>query len=73
MVELEEVPSLSCSNLASFVTDNGSNMIRAFNLLGWPHVCYFSHTFNLAVEEVFKIPAVETKATIITAHRSYAH
>ena len=61
MVELEEVFSrwsLCCSNLAAFVTDNGSNMIRAFNLLGWPRVCCFSHTLNLAVEEVFKIPAV---------------
>ena len=61
MVELEEVLSRwssSCSNLAAFVTDNGSNMIRAFNLLGWPRVCCFSHTLKLAVEEVFKIPAV---------------
>ena len=61
MVELEEVFSrwnLSCSNLAAFVTDNSSNMIRAFNLLSWPHVCCFSHTLNLAVEEVFKISAV---------------
>ena len=61
MVELEEVFSrwsFSCPNLAAFVTDNGSNMIRAFNLLSWPCVCCFSHTLKLAVEEVFKIPAV---------------
>ena len=61
MTELQEVFSqwnLSPSNLASFVTDNGSNIVRAFTLLGWPRVSCFSHTLHLAVEEVFKIPAV---------------
>ena len=61
MTELQEVFSqwnLSPSNLASFVTDNGSNIVRAFTLLGWPRVSCFSHTLHLAVEEVFKIPDV---------------
>ena len=57
MTELQEVFSqwnLSPSNLASFVTDNGSNIVRAFTLLGWPRVSCFSHILHLAVEEVFK-------------------
>ena len=48
---------LSPSNLASFVIDNGSNIVRAFTLLHWPRVSCFSHTLHLAVEEAFKIPA----------------
>jgi len=61
MTELQEVFSrwsLLPSNLASFVTDNGSNIVRAFTLLGWPRVSCFSHTLQLAVEEAVKIPAV---------------
>ena len=61
MTDLQEVFSqwnLSPSNLASFVTDNGSNIVCAFTLLGWPCVSCFSHTLHFAVEEVFKIPAV---------------
>ena len=61
MTGLQEIFSrwnLSPSNLASFVTDNGSNIVRAFTLLGWPHVSCFSRTLHLAVEEAFKIPAV---------------
>ena len=49
---------LSPSNLASFVTDNVSNVVRAFTLFDWPSVSCFSNTLRLAVEEVFKIPAV---------------
>jgi len=61
MTELQEVFSrwnLSPLNLASFVTDNGSNILCAFTLLGWPRVSCFSHTPHLAVEEAVKIPAV---------------
>ena len=61
MTELQEVFSrwnLLPSNLASFVTDNASNIVRAFTLLGWPRVSCFSHTLQLAVEEAVKIPAV---------------
>ena len=74
MSELQEVFSrwnLSPSNLASFVTDNGSNVVRAFTFLGWPRVSCFSHTLHLAVEEVFKIPAV-SKALALVGHFNHS-
>ena len=61
MTELQEVFSrwnLLPSNLASFVTDNASNIVRAFTLLGWPRVSCFNRTLQLAVEEAVRIPAV---------------
>lgn len=30
-------------------TDNGSNFIKAGNLLDWPHISYFGHNLHLAV------------------------
>ena len=48
MKELEEMFSrwnLLPLNLSSFVTDNASNIVRAFTLLGWPCVSCFSQKF----------------------------
>lgn len=59
MTELQEVFTqwnVLPSNLATFVTDNGSNIVCTFTLLGGPWVSCLSHT----VEEAFKIPAVST-------------
>jgi len=56
---LEEVLSewnLNCERLVAATTDNGSNVVRAMNLLGWTRVSYFSHTIQLAIEKVMDIP-----------------
>ncbi len=48
--------------VAAITTDNGANITLAVRNLRWFHVPCFSHTLQLGVEKVLKIPAV-IKAT----------
>ena len=55
---------LSDKKLVGVTTDNGTNITRAVNLLGWSH-CHlpcFSHTLQLGVEKAGRIPMI-AKAT----------
>ena len=55
---------LSDKKLVGVTTDNGTNITRAVNLLGWSH-CHlpcFSHTLQLGVEKAGGIPMI-AKAT----------
>jgi len=45
-------------NLSVVTTDNGSNIVAAFDITGWLRMPCFSHTLQLAVEVVLKLPEV---------------
>ena len=49
---------LSQDNLSAVTTDNGTNIVLAMELLQWSRVPCFSHTLQLAVEVVLKLPEV---------------
>ena len=58
---LEEVLpewNLSHEKLVAATTDNGSNLVRAMDLLSWTRISCFSHTIQLAIEKVMDIPRV---------------
>ena len=59
------------TNLVCATTDNGSNILKAVDILGWQHMPCFSHTLQLAVEAAMKLPAV-TRA-IARCKRLVAH
>lgn len=46
------------TNLVCATTDNGSNILKAVDVLGWQHMACFSHTLQLSVEAAMKLPAV---------------
>ena len=45
-------------NLSAVTTDNGSNIVAAFDITRWLRMPCFSHTLQLAVEVVLKLPEV---------------
>ena len=45
--------------VSTITTDNGANITLAVRILDWFHVPCFSHTLQLGVEKVLKIPAVK--------------
>ena len=49
---------LSSLNIGAVVTDNGSNIVRAVNDLGWMNFNCFSHTLQLAVIEGTSTPEI---------------
>ena len=52
---LEEVLpewNLSHEKLVAVTTDNGPNLVRAMDLLGWTHISCFNHTIQFAIEKV---------------------
>ena len=58
---LEEVLAewnLDDNRLVVASTDNCSNVTRAMQLLGWTRISCFSHSLQLAVEEVINLPRV---------------
>ena len=46
------------NNLSAVTTDNGTNIVLAMELLQWSRMPCFSHTLQLAVEVVLKLPEV---------------
>ena len=46
------------SKVAAITTDNGMNITAAVRNLGWTHLPCFSHTLQLSVEKVLKLPLV---------------
>ncbi len=59
--ELQEILSewnlVEC-NLSAITRDNGRNISAAVRDLGWPSLPCFSHTLQLGVEKVLKLPQV---------------
>ena len=58
---LEEILAewnLGDDKLVVATTDNGSNITRATQLLGWTRVSCFSHTLQLSVDKVTNLPRV---------------
>ena len=49
---------LAHDNLSALTTDNGTNIVSAMELLQWSRMPCFSHTLQLAVEVVLKLPEV---------------
>ena len=49
---------LTETKLVCATTDNGSNILKAMNTLGWQHMPCFSHTLQLAVQDAMKLPLV---------------
>ena len=45
-------------NLSAVTTDNGTNIVSALEILQWKRMPCFSHTLQLAVEVVLKLPEV---------------
>ena len=52
---------LNEDTISAITTDNGKNVVAAIKHLGWEHLPCFSHTLQLGVEKVLKLPSV-TKA-----------
>ena len=50
--------NLDDNRLVAATTDNGSNVTRAMQLLGWARISCFSHTLQLAVDKVINLPRV---------------
>ena len=50
--------NLSQDELSAVTTDNGSNIVLATEILGWPRMPCFSHTLQLAVEQAMSLPNV---------------
>ena len=44
--------------IAAITTDNGANVTSATRILKWNHIPCFSHTLQLRVEKVLKLPSV---------------
>ena len=44
--------------VTSITTDNGANISPAIHVLNWVHVPCLSHTLQLSVDKVLKLPAV---------------
>ena len=55
---------LSSAKLSGVTTDNGSNILKAVDILHWYHVPCFSHTLQLAVQVAMKL---------LTISRALAH
>ena len=49
---------LSQVNSSAVTTDNGANIVSAMELLQWSRVPRFSHTLQLAVDVILKLPEV---------------
>ena len=49
---------LSQDNLSAVTTDNGSNIVSALEIAQWKRMPCFSHTLQLAVDVVLKLPEV---------------
>ena len=49
---------LPVDGLCAATTDNGSNIVLATEVLGWPRMPCFSHTLQLAVERAVSLPEV---------------
>ena len=59
--ELKEILgewNMSLENLVAATTDNGSNIVLTTEMLDWTRMPCFSHTLQLAVEVILKIPEV---------------
>ena len=59
--ELQEILkdwSLHDDNVTVITTDNGKNISAAVRVLGWKHLPCFSHTLQLGVEKVLKLPQI---------------
>ena len=50
--------NLDDNRLVVATTDNGSNITRAMQLLGWACISCFSHTLQLTVNKVINLPSV---------------
>ncbi len=50
--------NLPLDRLSAVTTDNGSNIVRAADILGWQRMPCFSHTLQLAVEKAMSLPEV---------------
>ena len=50
--------NLSLDQVSTVTTDNASNLVLAMDLLEWTRILCFSHTLQLAVEDVLKLPQV---------------
>ena len=49
---------LSQVNLSAVTTDNGSNIVSALEIAQWKRMPCFSHTLQLAIDVVLKLPEV---------------
>ena len=61
--ELESIMDewkLHKQGLSAVTTDNGSNVVSAIDVLGCIRMPCFSHTSQLAVEQVLKLPRVSS-------------
>ena len=61
--ELESIMDewkLHKQGLSAVTTDNGSNVVSAIDILGCIRMPCFSHTLQLAVEQVLKLPRVSS-------------
>ena len=50
--------NVDVDKLVVATTDNGSNITRAMQLLGWDRISCFSHTLQLCVDKVINLPRV---------------
>ena len=50
--------NLGAENVASITTDNGRNIAGAIRELDWTNIPCFSHTLQLGVQKVLKLPQV---------------
>ena len=62
---------LPADSLSIATTDNGRNIALAMEILGWPHMPCFSHTLQLAVQDVMKLP--EVSKALARCRRLVAH
>ena len=46
--------NLNHANLVATITDNGSNVLRAFRILDWCQISCFGHNLDLAVTKSLK-------------------
>lgn len=59
--ELQEILKrwkLTQNKLSAVTTDNGTNIVAAFEITKWRRMSYFSHILQLAVKVVLKLPEV---------------
>ena len=63
--ELREILKLTQDKLSAVTTNNGTNIVAAFDITKWRRMPCFSHTPQHAVEVVLRLPEVSC------AHSAY--